>query len=213
MTRLPGARGGLAEASIEAPIEGGRPAARGRRGLGRGLLALAALAGGCAEDAGAVELAWVFVDRDGDAIYPGGVFTSGDERDSCDLAGVAGGRAVAYDLRVELEICDPACAAGCDAEECLVVPRHVFPCTTARGNEPEVPASDERYRFTVRATLDAPGLAEACRDPAPTCLAVPAPRERVVTAGRVTDLQVYQIVVDVDRQSDPALDLEACGCA
>jgi hypothetical protein len=180
-----------------------------------GLVALAALAGGCADDTGAVELAWVFVDRDGDAIYPGGVFTSGDERDSCGLPALVGAgedrELVSYDLRVELEICDPGCAAGCDAEECLVVPRHVFPCTTARGNDPDVPASTEAYRFTVRAVLDSPALASECRSP--SCLAVPAPRERVVTAGLVTDLQVYQLVVDVDRQGDAALDLEACGCA
>jgi hypothetical protein len=182
-------------------------------------LALAALVAAglgtpaCGNDTGAVELAWVFVDRDGDAIYPGGVFTSDDERDSCELPGIAGGQGVSYDLRVELEICDPACAAGCDAEECLVVPRHMFPCTTARGNDPDVPASDEPYRFTVRAVLDAATFTSECRDPAPSCLAVPAPRERVVTAGLVTDLQVYQLVVDVDRQSDASLELEACGCA
>lgn len=176
------------------------------------LLALAALAGACGDDTGAVELAWVFVDRDGDAIYPGGVFTSDDERDSCDLPGAVGAQGVTYDLRVELEICDPACEAGCDADECLVVPRHEFPCITARGNDPDVPASEEPYRFTVRALLDAAVFGGECRDPAP-CLAVPAPRERVVTAGRVTDLQVYQIVVDVDRQGDASLDLEECGCA
>jgi len=168
-------------------------------------------AGGCGDDTGAVELAWVFVDRDGDAIYPGGVFTADDERDSCELPGIAAGRGVPYDLRVELEICDSSCPAGCDAEECLVVPRHMFPCTTARGNDPDVPASDDPYRFTVRAVLDASTLASPCRNPA--CLAVPAPRERVVTAGLVTDLQVYQIVVDVDRQGDPSLALEECGCA
>lgn len=175
-------------------------------------LALAVLATACGDDTGSVELAWVFVDRDGDPIYPGGVFTVNDERDSCDLPGVVGGQGVPYTLRVELEICDPACAAGCDAEECLVVPRHMFPCTTARGNDPDVPASDDPYRFTVRAIVDVATFEEDCRDPAPTCLAVPAPRERVVAAGRVTDLQVHQIVVDVDRQGDGSLDLEACGC-
>lgn len=176
-------------------------------------LVLAALAGACGSDTGVVELAWVFVDRDGDPIYPGGVFTVADERDSCGLSGLQGARGVPYDLRVELEICDPACTAGCDAEECLVVPRHVFPCTTARGNDPDVPASSDPYRFTVRAIIDAPALTAECREPAPTCVAVPAPRERVVTAGLVTDLQVYQIVLDVDRQGEASLDLEACGCA
>jgi hypothetical protein len=174
-------------------------------------LALAALASACGNDTGSVELAWVFVDRDGDPIYPGGVFTADDERDSCELPGTLGGQSTRYDLRVELEICDPGCTEGCDAEACLVVPRLMFPCTTARGNDPDVPASDTPYRFTVRALLDPEPLAEC--DPAPTCLAVPAPRERVVGAGLVTDLQVYQIVVDVDRQGDRSLDLEACGCA
>jgi hypothetical protein len=175
------------------------------------LLALAVLASACGDDTGTVELAWVLVDRDGDPIYPGGVFTADDESDSCDLSGTAAEQPTAYDLRVELEICDPGCAAGCDADECLVVPRQMFSCITARGNDPDVPASDEAYRFTVRAVLDAPMFTSECRDP--SCLAVPAPRERVVTAGRVTDLQVYQIIVDVDRQGDASLDLEACGCA
>jgi len=176
-------------------------------------LVVVALVGACGGDTGTVELAWVIVDRDGDPIYPGGVFTADDERDSCELSGVAAEQAIPYDLRVELEICDPGCEAGCDADECLVVPRHVFPCTTARGNDPDVPASDQPYLFTVRAVLDAPVFTSDCRDPASSCLAVPAPRERVVTAGLVTDLQVYQIVVDVDRQGDASLDLEACGCA
>jgi hypothetical protein len=176
-------------------------------------LALAVLVGGCGGDTGAVELAWAFVDRDGDPIFPGGVFTADDEHDSCDLPGISAEQDVSYTLRVELEICDPGCDAGCDADECLVVPRHEFPCTTARGNDPDVPASDEPYRFTVRAVLDAPVFTGECRNPAPTCLAVPASRERVVTAGRVTDLQVYQLVVDVDRPGDASLDLEGCGCA
>lgn len=177
------------------------------------LVVLAALACACGNDTGSVELAWVFVDRDGDPIYPGGVFSIDDERDSCGLSGLHGGQGVPYDLRVELEICDPMCEAGCDAEECHIVPRHTFPCTTARGAEPEVPASSDPYRFTVRAIIDAAVLASDCREPDPTCIAVPAPRERVVVAGLVTDLQVYQVVLDVDRQGDAALDLEACGCA
>ncbi len=177
------------------------------------LLALAAASGACGNDTGAVELAWAFVDRDGDLIYPGGVFTANDERDSCELAGVLGDQGVPYKLRVELEICDPACAPGCEAEECLIVPRQVFPCTTARGNDPDVPAASDPYLFTVRAIIDAAPLTSVCRDPSPNCLAVPAPRERVVVAGLVTDLQVYEIVLDVDRESDAALDLEACGCA
>lgn len=177
------------------------------------LAVTAALLGGCGEATGSVELAWVFVDRDGDPIFPGGVFSVDDERDTCDLPGTAAGQALTYDLRVELEICDTTCAAGCDAEECLVLPRRPFACNTARGNEPDVPASEDAYRFTLRAVLSAPALDVECRDAAPTCLAVPAPRERVLEAGRVLDLQVQQIAVDVNRTGDEALDLEDCGCA
>jgi len=174
---------------------------------------MATLAGAaCSANDGSVELAWVFVDRDGDPIFPGGVFSLDDERDSCDLLGVLGDRNIAYDLRVELEICDPDCAAGCDTEECMILPRRLFACNNARGNEPAVPASDRPYRFTVRAILSAPSVDIECRDAAPSCLAVPSPRERVVEAGLITDLQVYQIAVDVDRDGNEPLDLEACGC-
>ncbi len=173
----------------------------------------AALVGGCGDATGSVELAWVFVDRDGDPIFPGGVFSVDDERDTCDLPGTFAGQAVNYDLRVELEICDTTCAAGCDAEECHVLPRRPFACNTARGNEPDVPASEDAYRFTLRAVLSAPTLDAECSEAPSTCLAVPAPRERVLEAGRVLDLQVQQIAVDVDRTGGEALDLEGCGCA
>lgn len=167
----------------------------------------------CGAETGAVELAWVFVDRDGDPIYPGGVFSIDDERDSCGLSGVVAEQGIPYDLRIELSICDPSCAAGCEADECQVAERQRFACNAARGNNPEVPASAQSYRFTVQPVLSAPTLGVECRDAAPTCLAVPAARERRVEAGLVTDLQVYQIAVDVDHQSGEPLDLEACGCA
>ena len=177
------------------------------------LLVGAAIASGCADSDGAVELAWVFVDRSGDPIFPGGVFSLDDERSSCDLPGSIGDQNITYDVRAELEICDPTCAAGCDDDACIVLPRRVFACNTAYGNEPAVPASDDRYRFTVRAVISAPSMDIECRDPEPTCVATPAPRERLVEAGLVTDLQVYQIALDVDRDGNDRLDLEACGCA
>ncbi|MCX4247658.1 hypothetical protein [Paraliomyxa miuraensis] len=181
------------------------------------IIAFTALVAACGADTGAVELAWTFVDRDGDPIYPGGVFTIDAERDSCELPGRFTESEVPFSLHVELEICDPGCEAGCDDESCLVVPRQKFPCTTARGNEPEVPSTDTPYRFTVRAILSAPALDLECRDPAPDCLAIPASRERLVRAGLVTDLQVQQIVVDLDREGsgdEARLDLgELCGCA
>ncbi len=175
------------------------------------LTALTLGVGGCVErDAGVVELAWVLVDRNGDPIYPGGVFSIDDQRDSCDLPGVTGDGAIRYDLHVQVEICDPACEAGCDDPTCLVMDPLVFPCDTSRGSEREVPASEDPYRFTVRAAVRS-NIAPECVDPQPTCIAVPGPRERKVTAGLVTDLQVYQITVDVADDTSP-LDLEECGC-
>lgn len=175
-------------------------------------LTLALGASACIErDAGVVELAWVFVDRNGDPIYPGGVFSVDDRRDSCDLPGVTPDGPLRYDLEVQVEICDLSCAAGCDDPECLVMDPLRFPCDTSRGSEREVPASEQPYRFTLRAALRS-NVAPNCVGPEPTCVAVPGPRERKVTAGLVTDLQVYQISVDVTDDT-AALDLEACGCA
>lgn len=159
-----------------------------------------------------VEVAWVFVDRDGDPIYPAGQFSLGN-RDSCDLPGRLGGDPVRYDLRFELEICDLACPGGCGDPQCLVMDPLVFPCNTARGSERDVPASDDPYLFTVRSVITVESRDLVCREPLPTCVAVPGPRARSVRSGLVTDLQVYQVVIDVDQDHDDVLDLEACGCA
>jgi len=167
----------------------------------------------CAErNAGVVELAWVFVDRDGQPIYPAGVFTLNPQRDSCDLPATtdSGNTSIFYDLQVQLEICDLTCAEGCDDPTCLVMDPLQFPCNTSRGSEREVPASDEPYRFTLRTAVRS--NANQCLDPEPTCIAVPGPRDRTVTPGLVTDLQVYQISVDIPDQR-ASLDLEECGCA
>lgn len=188
--------------------------ARAERSLAAFLvLALA----GCGDvDTGVVELAWVFVDRDGEPIFPAGQFAVGN-RDSCGLPGRIDGDPVSYDLEVEVEICDPACPDGCGAEACRVIPPLRFSCETARGSDPDVPSSDDPYLFTFRSLVFIDGPDVVCPNPEPTCIAVPGPRERIVRPGLVTDLQVVQIVVDVD-QSAPtiaggALDLEACGCA
>lgn len=176
-------------------------------------LLVAALGGACGFDEGSVELAWAFVDRDGEAIFPGGAFSIDVERSTCGMPGLVGEQPIPYDLRVELSICDPECAAGCEADECQVIAPHSFACNSARGNLPAVPASDSPLRFTVRAVVSAPSIDVECRDVDPTCIAAPSPRDREVQAGLVTDLQVYQIAIDVDRDGDQTLDLEACGCA
>lgn len=184
---------------------------------------MSSLVFGCGPRSGTVELAWQFVDRGGDPIFPGGVFGS-RFRDVCDRSGRLG-EPVTYDLGVELEICDPACEADLDrpAEEdaegercdpgCEVVPALRFSCETYRGSDLDVPPSDQPYRFTLRALVEIDREGASCPAPEPTCIAVPGPRERTVRPGLVTDLQVYQIAVDLDLGSDDVLDLERCGCA
>ena len=175
-----------------------------------GLAASAGLAACAPPNTGVVELAWVFVDCNGDPIFPGGVFSLDVPRDSCDLPGRTPDGTVRYDLHVELEMCDATCEAGCQDPECLVMPATRFECDSSRGADREVPASEDPYQFTLRAVIEAPS--GECTDPDPSCISVPGPRERLVTEGLVTDLQVYQIAVDVRSDSSP-LDLEACGCA
>jgi hypothetical protein len=161
------------------------------------------------EDTGVVELNWVVVDRDGEAIFPAGQFMASG--DTCDLPGRSGDASVRYDLRVELDICDPGCDAGCDADECRIVAPTRYSCSVARGTDRDVPASEDPYMFTVRASISTPD--GECSDLAPPCVATPGPRERTVHRGLVTDLQVFQIIVNSDIDAGDPLDLEACGCA
>ncbi len=161
-----------------------------------------------------VELGWQIADRGGEVIYPSGKVSPDAFRDSCDLPARIGSEDVAYDLHVELEICDPACG-DCADPACQVVPTERFPCTRARATEPSVPAAADPYLMTVRPVIVRDG--QDCLPP-PSCVAAPGPIERQVRAGLVTDLQVLQVVVDVDStapRSDPVarLDLVACGCA
>jgi hypothetical protein len=161
------------------------------------------------EDTGVVEFNWAVVDRDGDAIFPAGQFMASG--DTCDMPATLGGASVRYDLHVELEICDQECAGGCDDPDCLVVPTSRNSCTVARVTDRDVPASSDAYLFTMRAVISLPD--GDCVDFVPPCIAVPGPRERPVHRGLVTDLQVFQVVVNSDVDADDPLDLEACGCA
>ncbi len=167
----------------------------------------------CSVDTGVVEWAWAFVDQDGDAIYPSGVFDLG-RTSSCALPGRFDAELVRYDLAAELVICDPECAGGCDDPDCQVVAPLGFDCDRSRGSNPSVPSSDAPYQFTISPVITLPG-GDECRDLG-SCISAPGPRERTVHRGLVTDLQVFQLVVGMD-QGGPAtgtgsLDLEACGC-
>ena len=166
-----------------------------------------ALAGCSGVDAGVVELNWRWVDRDGDPIFPAGQFSPG--QGSCDVRARSSDGATRVDLRVELSICEESCADACDAE-CEVTPAERFDCDAARATLNSVPAAEEPYLFIVRAVID--GTGEPCVAPPPGCIAVPGPRARTVQRGLVTDLQVYQLAVDLDLDGDSSLDMAACGC-
>jgi hypothetical protein len=173
-------------------------------------VAMSGSASACSlEDTGVVEFNWSVVDRDGDAIFPAGQFMASG--DTCDLPGVRGDTRLDYDLQVELGICDASCAAGCTADECQIVQPSRYPCTVARATDRDVPASEDPYLVIVRAVIaTADGV---CTELVPPCVATPGPRERTVHRGLVTDLGVFQIVVDTDIDAGDPLDLEACGCA
>lgn len=169
----------------------------------------------CSVDTGVVEWAWAFVDQDGDAIFPSGVFDVG-RTSSCALPGrfETSGSQVRYDLGAELVICDPECAGGCDDPDCQVVAPLGFDCDRSRGSNPSVPSSEAPYQFSISPVITLPG-GDECRDLG-GCITAPGPRERTVYRGLVTDLQVFQLVVGMD-QGGPAngtgsLELEACGC-
>lgn len=167
----------------------------------------------CSVDTGVVEWAWAFVDRDGDAIFPRGVFDLG-RTSSCALPGRFGTNEVRYDLGAELVICDPQCAGGCEDPDCQVVAPLGFDCERYRGSNPSVPASGDPYQFTISPVITLPS-GDECRD-LEACITAPGPRERAVPEGLVTDLQVFQLVVGMDQNgptsSTGSLDLEACGC-
>src|SRR5690606_33735270 len=59
---------------------------------------------GCGDGTGVVEIAWTFVDRDGESIYPAGALSVTSRGDSCDFPGRTAGGTVPVDVRLELQI-------------------------------------------------------------------------------------------------------------
>lgn len=169
-------------------------------------LALAAGAAACSPTEGYVEAAWTIVDRKGEPIYPNGVLS-----DTCSFRGPTspGGDDRDLALRVELRLCEPGCEGGCEDPACLVTDPLRFQCLSARGSA-TVPASESPYIFQVEV------IAEVGGDPAcacaltPECAQIPGPRQRMVRPGLVTDLQVYQLILDVADPSRAAIDLSEC---
>lgn len=162
---------------------------------------------GCAEE-GVVEIAWSVVDRLGEPIYPAGVLSADRRDDSCRLPGRAGEASVPYRLQLQLDACPPDAQS---ADECDTT---AFSCAVHRASM-MIPAATEPYEFTVRALTRRADRDEDCPELESDCIAVPGPRNRKVRDGLVTDLQVYQVVVDVDAEASGRtgrLDLEGCGC-
>ena len=163
---------------------------------------------------GVVEIAWRVAGRDGAPFYPSGKLTPSAYDDTCDLPGTGpGGAETSYRLFFAFEICDPACG-DCTDPACHVVPAADLPCDTIRYTDPEVPAADDPYLFSLRARIDA---GDGPCEPAAPCVSVPGPIERKVRPGLVTDLQVVEVRLDAEGDAPPGseasrLDLVACGC-
>lgn len=169
-------------------------------------LTLGAAAAACSPTDGYIELAWAFVDRQGEPIFP-----NGELKESCSFRGPVApeGEARTIDLRVELRLCDPECAGGCDDPACLVTEPLRFACLDYRGHA-TVPASEGPYLFETRVIAEIDGDAECACAISSACVQVPGPRQRMVRPGLVTDLQVYQLILDIADPTATNLDLSPC---
>ncbi|MFO7563856.1 MAG: hypothetical protein R6X02_14515 [Enhygromyxa sp.] len=172
------------------------------------LLAALVLASACAEGEGIVEVYWQFEDRNLRRIFP-----QGDVGDTCEFTSASG---IRYDLRVRLRVLEntEACVAAPDDAACQIIDPVLFPCNRRRGTADLVPVSaredgsDPGYLMIVEALIDpTDGPAFV---PNSTCLIGPGPRVRKVRPGRITDLEVYQFIVDAVTLGAYDLDLDAC---
>jgi hypothetical protein len=172
------------------------------------LLGAVLLTSGCSEGEGIVEVYWQFEDRNLKRIFP-----QGDVADTCEFTSASG---IRYDLRVQLRVVEntEACAATPDDEACQVIEPLLFPCNRQRGTADPVPISanadgdDPGYLMIVQAMIDpTDGPAFV---PDSSCLVGPGPRVRQVRPGRITDLEVYEFIIDAVTIGDYALDIDAC---
>lgn len=182
-------------------------------GAAAGIGVALALAGGCAEGEGIVEVNWQFEDKDLQRIYPPGA-----RSDTCGFISVD---EIPYDLRVRLSVIEnsEACAMGVEDPACQIIEPIVFPCNRFRGTANPVPSSaqadgsDPGYlMFVQTVVVPNPGEPDALRDafvPQPLCLLGPGPRVRKVRPGRSTDLEVFQFIVS-GIVPDYALKIDSC---
>ena len=171
------------------------------------LLAIALLASACTEEPGIVEVYWQFEDRNLERIFP-----QGDVADTCEFTSASG---IRYDLRVRLTVVEntDACAATPDDPACQIIEPVLFPCNRQRGTADPVPISarddsDPGYLMFVEAVIDPTDGPPFV--PNSTCLVGPGPRVRKVRPGRITDLEVYEFIVEAVTLGDYALDIDSC---
>lgn len=172
------------------------------------LLTSVLLASACAESQGLIEVYWQFEDANLERIFP-----QGDVADTCELTSASG---IRYSLRVRLNVVEntQACADAPDDPDCQIIEPVLFPCNRQRGTAEPVPISardddsDPGYLMFVEAVIDpTDGPAFV---PNSTCVVGPGPRVRKVRPGRITDLEVYQFIVEAVTVGDYTLDLDAC---
>ena len=151
------------------------------------------LCAACVHDEGEVELNWTIVDRAGTTVFPSGLLS-----DTCDFLGLLPGadQPVAYDLQLQVRLCEPGCAAGCDDPSCQV-DRLRFKCRSARGFRTVQARPEAPYDFHVDMIASPDSGACGCTLK-PPCALGPGPRNRTVEPGLVTDLQVYLFVLGLD---------------
>lgn len=165
----------------------------------------------CGAEVGIVEVYWQVEDAALRRLYP-----PGDRSSTCAFTDLDGAN---FDLRVRLTIvhASDACAASPADAACQVVAPVVFDCLRARGTVTDIPPSsqdasegndDPGYLMFVE-PLIVPEVGEpfVARS---TCVGRPGPRKRRVRAGRITDLEVHELVFHALTSADAKVDLEAC---
>lgn len=202
-----------------APHEKTACSARARR-LRRSIVVGASLISlsGCARQEGAVELDWSIVDGDFEDLFPGQRYSSScnfsklaqlqlDADSDKPKSELAPPLSVDFSLQVRLRIYD--CAESETLEVCEQRPpvrKEVFDCQHMRGTIGGLSSRDTPYLFvvdTVMTPSQGPNFV-----PRGTCVATPGARRRRIRAGQITNLAVYQIVVQATE--DRLLEVEKC---
>lgn len=168
-------------------------------------LAFLVNSGGCARQEGAVELDWSIVDGNFDDLFPGQRYTS-----SCALENLGklrlasadpanpSGQVVDVDLKLQVRLRVFDCPSEQSGEQCQLAPpvkEQVFDCDHMRGTIGKLTSLEHSYLFVVD-TLMTPNLPDAASIvPKQSCVATPGIRRRLIRAGQIANLAVYQVVI------------------